>query len=45
MGAFARLSKASVSSGSEFHVAQADSFPCPTKADTVSHSVMAGMKH
>ena len=41
VGAFARLSRASVSSGSEFHVAQADFFPCPTKADTVSHPVMA----
>ena len=38
-GACASLIRALVSSGKEFHVDQAVLFPCPTKAETVSHPI------
>ena len=43
-GACASLIRALVSTGKEFHVDQAVLFPCPTKAETVSHPVNAWKK-
>ena len=43
-GACASLIRALVSTGKEFHVDQAVIFPCPTKAETMSHPINAWNK-
>ena len=40
-GVVVRVTRESVSSGNEFHVAQADFLPYPMNTDTMSHPVMA----